>query len=281
MRIHLLSDLHFEFQNWRRTWCLDQVEADVHVLAGDIGVGLEGIQWALDHFTRPVIYVMGNHEFYGQRPMVKLMSMAREKTAGTHVHLLENDSVVIDGVRFLGCTLWSDFCLFGEEKKFEMMQHAQKSMTDYHSIHVHRKGIRHDCISIYDGGQSHATGDRLTPDYVLDLHKQSIEFLERELERAPDPSMVPEPWNTTIVVTHHAPSPSRLPNGVAIDPVDAAYATYLEGIVQKSDMWLHGHTHIAREQAIGNTRVIANCRGYRDAGEHAVSGFNPLYTVTV
>ena len=66
MRIHVLSDLHFEFQKWRNAIDVNEIEADVTVLAGDIAVGLEGVAWALKAFKRPVIYIMGNHEFYGQ-----------------------------------------------------------------------------------------------------------------------------------------------------------------------------------------------------------------------
>ena len=71
MKIHILSDIHLEFGKWRRTQDVNAIDADVTILAGDIGVGLSGIDWALT-FRRPVIYVLGNHEFYGQRPMETL-----------------------------------------------------------------------------------------------------------------------------------------------------------------------------------------------------------------
>jgi len=95
MKIHVLSDIHLEFGKWPDAIDINAIDADVTVLAGDIGVGLEGIQWALS-IERPVIYVFGNHEFYGQRPMHDLWRKAREKVAGTHVHLLENDAALID-----------------------------------------------------------------------------------------------------------------------------------------------------------------------------------------
>lgn len=111
MKIHILSDLRFEFGRWPKGIDVNAIDADVTVLAGDIGVGLEGIGWALTN-NRPVIYVMGNHEFYGQCPMNDLWRKAREKVADTHIHLLENESVLIDDphnpgecVRFIGATL--------------------------------------------------------------------------------------------------------------------------------------------------------------------------------
>jgi len=104
MKPHILSDIHLEFGKWPKNIDVNAIDADVSVLVGDIGIGLDGIDWALT-INRPVVYVMGNHEFYGQRPMVELWRKAREKTAGTHVHLLENESMTLNGIRFLGCTL--------------------------------------------------------------------------------------------------------------------------------------------------------------------------------
>ncbi len=101
MRLHILSDTHIEFAALPRKHVAD-VDCDAHILAGDIGVGLMGLEWALKTFTRPVIYVMGNQEFYGQRMVPRLFAKARATVAGTHVHLLENAAIVIDDVRFLG-----------------------------------------------------------------------------------------------------------------------------------------------------------------------------------
>ena len=82
MRIHVLSDLHFEFQKWRREVDVNSILADVTVLAGDIAVGLDGIAWALKAFKRPVVYVMGNHEFYGQRPMAEVIQKRKRNAPG-------------------------------------------------------------------------------------------------------------------------------------------------------------------------------------------------------
>ncbi len=281
LRIHLLSDLHFEFQKWRSIWNIDSLDADVHVLAGDIGVGLDGIQWALNHLKRPVIYVMGNHEFYGQRPMVELMAKARERTAGTHVHLLENDSIVIGGVRFLGCTLWTDFCLFGQDRQAEVMDLSGSVMSDYANIHVNKKGGRPDPISIFASGMSSRSGDRLTPATSLDFHRVSRDFLERELARQSDTEMVAMSWEKTVVVTHHAPSALSLPRGEPGKEIDAAYASDLEDLVGQADLWLHGHVHVARDYPVGTGRVVVNCRGYKDHGEESVNGFDPLRIVEV
>ncbi|MBE7459640.1 MAG: metallophosphoesterase family protein [Zoogloeaceae bacterium] len=107
MKLHILSDIHLEFSSWPRQVDINAIDADLTILAGDSGVGLEGVMWALSAIRRPVVYVCGNHEHYGQRTMPKLLAAARKKCSGTHVHFLENDAVAINGVRFLGCTVWT------------------------------------------------------------------------------------------------------------------------------------------------------------------------------
>lgn len=91
MRIRILSDLHLEFLYWTPP----QAEADVVVLAGDIDVS--GLHWARHHFPEtPVIYVPGNHEYYGSR-MQDTLSALREAAARLGVHLLDGDDLVLDG----------------------------------------------------------------------------------------------------------------------------------------------------------------------------------------
>src|SRR5687768_7021553 len=110
MRISVLSDLHLEFAPYAPA----SVRADVIVLAGDIHVGVKGIQWAQSAFgDTPVIYVAGNHEYYRQSYPDHLKKM-REAAEGTNVRFLENASTEIEGIVFLGCTLWTDFKLFGD-----------------------------------------------------------------------------------------------------------------------------------------------------------------------
>lgn len=274
MKIHILSDIHFEFGKWPKGVDINGIDADVTVLAGDIGVGLEGIQWALS-IDRPVIYVFGNHEFYGQRPMHDLWRKAREKVANTHVHLLENDAVLLDDpknvgepVRFVGATLWTDFCILGADRQAECMQHAERGMSDYQKIYVSRRGP-----AIPEPGfTTRHQGDRLTPRKTLSLHNESRDYLARELERSPDRAK-------TVVVTHHAPMARSLLCKTAHSPGDAAYASALDDLVAKPDLWIHGHTHVAADYRIGAGRVVSNPRGY--VGEYLVADFNPALVVDV
>ena len=267
MRIHVLSDLHFEFQKWRNAIDVNEIEADVTVLAGDIAVGLEGIAWALKAFKRPAVYVMGNHEFYGQLPMKKLMDKARARCAGTHVHLLENESVVLDGVRFAGCTLWTDFAILGADRQEECMNDAKENRTDYSLIYCTRRGKR-----LSEPGFSTIStrrqGDVLTPKKVLAMHTESRDFLASTLA-------TPFPGKT-VVVTHHAPSAKSLACGVAVDPHDAGDASALDHLLPMCDLWIHGHTHLKR-----TGHPMSNPRGYRDTGPHSVADFDPRLVIEV
>src|SRR5512132_2850782 len=107
MRLHILSDLHMEFAPFEPP----PTDADVVILAGDIGTGLKGFRWAQTTFPNcPVIYVLGNHEFYGQK-LQKLLEQLKAMTKGTNIQVLENDLFTLGDVTFLGATLWTDFAL--------------------------------------------------------------------------------------------------------------------------------------------------------------------------
>jgi predicted phosphodiesterase len=174
MKIHVLSDLHTEFAPFDPP----ETDADVVVLAGDTATGTRGIELARDWFPgRPVLYVAGNHEFYREstpRLQRKLAEAAR--VAG--IHYLENREAVIDGVRFLGCTLWTDFELFGERQN--SMEAAQAAMNDFRLIRVD------------------PDYRRFRPADARVSHLISLDWLVQRLEAPFD--------GPTVVVTHHAPS---------------------------------------------------------------------------
>src|SRR5512135_2462248 len=107
MKLNILSDLHLGLG------VLDPPcnDADVVILAGDIARPKDAVAWA-SGLSKPVLYVAGNHEFYGGSIDATLAEL-RKLGAGTRIRLLDDDEVVLDGVRFLGSTLWTDFMLFG------------------------------------------------------------------------------------------------------------------------------------------------------------------------
>jgi predicted MPP superfamily phosphohydrolase len=134
MRVWLLSDLHLEMSpHWqlppRRPRC------DVLVVAGDLITRAErGVEWLLENVPdKPVVYVLGNHEAYGE-DIDRTLEKARRLALRTNIHVLENDFVAIDGVEFVGATLWTDFALFGPERTAACMEAARNGMNDFRRI---------------------------------------------------------------------------------------------------------------------------------------------------
>ena len=139
MKLLVYSDLHLDLYPFKLHLELDFLKTvDVVVLAGDTTEGTSGLRWARETFPdQSIIYVDGNHEFYGQH-WDKHIDVMRKLAQDHEVHYLENDAVVIDGVRFLGCTLWTDYALHGAEEKLMAMNTAHHRMSDYQRIKITR-----------------------------------------------------------------------------------------------------------------------------------------------
>ena len=248
MRLHILSDLHLEFAPFTPP----AVEADVVILAGDVGTGRNGLKWALKPFPdRPVIYVLGNHEFYGQK-LQKLIKQLQELADGTNIRLLENEQCSIGEVVFLGATLWTDFGLNGNPVLSEVV--AQTGMNDYRRIRT---------LPRYS---------RLRPSDTRRLHMQSRQWLEDQVFRLKG--------RKVVVVTHHAPSRESIPPAFDGDACNPAFASDLSRFIVESEarLWVHGHIHCCCDYAVGKTRVIANPRGYPTEPR---TGFDPGLIVEV
>ncbi|WP_462146382.1 metallophosphoesterase [Pseudoalteromonas gelatinilytica] len=100
MKLAIFSDVHNEFGVWHPP----KLNADVAILAGDIHSKHRGAQWAIESFDVPVIYVPGNHEYYGSN-IGSVNRKLKEQTQNSNVHVLLNESINIDGVNFIGSTL--------------------------------------------------------------------------------------------------------------------------------------------------------------------------------
>lgn len=247
MKIHVLSDLHIEFGDFT----MPETDADVLVLAGDISVGMDAFEWiAKQGIEIPVVYVLGNHEYYRHE-----IGLAQElkRQAGNNIHVLDKDMIVIDGVRFLGCTLWTDFLIFGQADKPFSMRHANGGMADFHVITM--KGR---CFS---------------PDDSIALHEAERKWLESQLSFAFD--------GATVVVTHHFPSAKSIHPRFASDMLTPAFGSDLEYMMNadKVALWVHGHTHDAFDYEVQGTRVVCNPRGY--VGHERVDGFDAGLVVEV
>lgn len=238
MRIHLLSDLHLEFHPF-----IPAVSnADVVILAGDINVKNRGISWAKEVFAGPVLYVPGNHEFYSghlDRTLEKMRLASDDR-----VQVMDLNEIVIQNVRFLGATMWTDFSATGFPSIASL--NAQHSMNDF-------KQIRTDAYR------------RIKPSDLIQRSLRTRDWLRDRLALPHD--------GPTVVITHHAPSLRSLrDNPNAGGPLDSAYANSWEDMMGLNQiaLWVHGHSHTAVDYEVAGTRVVCNPRGY--PGED--TGFN-------
>ena len=251
MKIRIHSDLHLEFCDWTPP----RTEADVVVLAGDIHNGARGIEWARRQFPDiPVIYVPGNHEYYGG----ELQAVQRAMRAAAHrfeVELLDGAEVSLGGTRFLGVTLWTDFALRGAApaQLGGAMANARCFMNDFRLIRYGERGL-------------------FRPEHARALHQQQLGWLTGKLA---------EPFQgPTVVVSHHLPHPASIPLRHARGLLNAAFASDLSHIVGPPiSMWIHGHTHDSCDHLVNETRIVCNPRGYLPHEPNP--GFDPALVVAV
>lgn len=242
MKIRLFSDLHLEFGGFTPP----PLKADLVVLAGDIHVGVEGIAWAKEHFSgTPVVYVPGNHEFYGHR-RDHLLLLMKAFAQGSNVHVLDDSALIYQGVRFLGATLWTDYCLTGSQAV--AMFDAHRTLHDFQVIRTDSRNL-------------------LTPQDVLELHKRSRAFLE---------GMIDCPFDgKTVVVSHHSPCEQSVHPRYDVpgNHLNSAYASSLDALMGegKVALWVHGHVHESFAYERNGTRLASNPRGYTP------KNLNPLF----
>lgn len=237
MRIQLASDLHLEhLEYWfsgART-ISPAHGADVLVLAGDIGRGTSALNLFRD-WPVPVLYVAGNHEAYGSTWNCTLTEL-REAAHDTSVRFLERDVADFGGVRFLGCTLWTDYRLRLNRTQRQLMENAELRIADHRQIRTSE--------STY-----------FTAADALREHEQSRTWLESELARPYD--------GKTVFITHHGPHPHSVHPRYLGDPTNAAFVSDLSELLEKGpDLWLHGHVHDSFDYNVTGCRVVANPRGY-------------------
>lgn len=244
MRLHVLSDLHLEADPSFRP---PVTRTDVLVLDGDIAPGTDGLA-AFADCGIPVIYVPGNHEYYGA-DLETMQRRIRNYARDVGIHLLDRDEVVLKGVRFLGATLWTDFNLYGERNLAEVFEQSKREVLDFREIRYR---------------------DRLLiPEDTIDFHHDAVRWLARKLAA---PFAGP-----TVVVTHHAPHPGSVHPRWKDNLVNPAFVSDLTPLMGKAALWIHGHTHDSFDYKVGGTRVICNPKGYRNENR----SFRPDLTVRV
>ncbi|HEV7915489.1 MAG TPA: metallophosphoesterase [Albitalea sp.] len=253
MKINILSDLHLGFGGMDRP----VNDADLVVLAGDISRPREAAAWAM-RFDKPVLYVLGNHEFYGS----SLGGAADELKAlcrGTQVRVLDDTELVIDGVRFLGTTLWTNFELYGSgEMKAAAASEARRLIRDFSRIRITDR-----CDELF------------SPEMSAALYRYQSEWLASRLD---SPHAGP-----TVVITHHAPSTGSIHPRFRDSLLNACFVSEAEHLMDDArvQLWIHGHTHDSFDYRVNGTRVVCNPRGYAKGGVNENALFDPDFIVDI
>ena len=253
LKLQIVSDLHLGQAGME----LPATEADVIVLAGDIARPREAVAWACA-LGKPVLYVPGNHEFYGGSLEGRIAEL-RALCEGTPVRLLHDEEVEIGGVRILGTTLWTEFspAKLGSDSNFAAaVQAATSFMRDFARIRL-REG--EDAL--------------LRADDCAALFARHSDWLRARLARPHA--------GATVVISHHAPSLRSIHPRFAGSPVNLCFVSDAEHLLRGANLWVHGHTHDSFDYRVGATRVLCNPRGYVREGVQENARFDPALVVEV
>ncbi len=236
MKLLVYSDLHLEFGGW--TLPAD-ADADVLILAGDIITfrNFEPLRKFLRDWSKLVLYVEGNHEFYTEQPMeygVEKFIHWLDLNGYTKFIRLANTSVTIDNVNLFGGTMWTDF----QGHNYTAMHDAKYAMSDYQLIR-------------------NTDGSRFTPRHSVELHEKFVERIKTWF----NDSLITGP---RVVISHHAPvlNPRTKYRSSPLWPAFNSLDMTEVIRTRQPDVWIYGHTHENDDRMIGRTRVVTNQRGY-------------------
>jgi Icc-related predicted phosphoesterase len=267
MKLQLLSDLHIEVHP--RLQVAPAPGADLLVLAGDIGSYQAGSRLAEPDFglarfsprhgwPTPVLYVPGNHE-YDNADFDQVHQRLRAACEALDIGWLERESRVIDGVRFIGTTLWADFDALVEpdDSMGEVLKKRGKAMRAANFYLTKAATTRH--------GESFLAEP-------LREHSLTCQAWLREALDAPFEG-------PTVAVTHFAPSLASADPRYGLTPGTAGFCNSLDELLPRADLWMHGHLHCAFDYRRNGCRVVANPLGYLGKGEQ--DDFRPDWLIEV
>lgn len=256
MILQPMSDLHADFRGFRG-YPAPVTGAGIILIAGDTRQGLAAALTDLRAaYPSPLelVVVAGNHEFWTKKDLPTAIAEGRRVAAKLGAHYLEDAVVHIGSLRILGCTLWSDYGLFGEERRVAAMRTANNELRDHKRIKF--------------------TSDpwmRFRAQEARAKHLESRAFLEAELAKPHD--------GPTVVATHFAPIPEAVAPEHRWSTLAAAACSDLSPVIQRFQpaAWISGHTHFAYRMRQGSTLMLSNPCGYPDEKV----GFDPALIIEV
>nr|WP_250813058.1 metallophosphoesterase [Neorhizobium tomejilense] len=239
-------------------------DADICVCVGDVSDLISTSIAYLKHNIAPhmpVVLVLGNHDFYGSSINYGL-EQARIQTKGTNIHLLENQRIDIDGCRFIGATLWTDFAVaIGGDEHLQPEERRTKAFE----LLPHQMA---DCSCIFRSDERRpGENGMVTVREILTRHQESRRFFDQELSEEFD--------GRTVVMSHHAPLTESFDHRFYGHVTNAGFASDLSDMIirRKPSVWVHGHIHRARDYIFHKTWILSNPRGY--GFEREMNGFQP------
>ena len=289
MKLQLLSDLHLE-SNPHFT-AAPTPGADALVLAGDIGSYQPGSKlttlnipdFGLGRFSPlpvagggagwpvPVFFLPGNHEYDGL-DFDEAHFRLRETCERLGITWLERETVVLAGVRFIGCTLWTDFDALADLNPQinpqVNSQAADSKLTQ--QLQAREKAFR---AANFYLKKNHAfrQGQPMLADAVREEGVKSQNWLRSALAAPFD--------GLTVVVTHFAPSLLSADPRYGLNAGTAGFCNGLDELLGSARLWLHGHLHCPADYVKNGCRVVANPLGYAGKGEQAAFRGDLLITV--
>lgn len=245
--LQILSDIHLEFAKYQY---IPSKNANIVIDAGDLCSQESNIEYkAIDHIKeilkhdKILIYVPGNHEYYNGDYKNKI-EFKNENLR--NFYLLDNKSIILNGIKFVGSTLWSN-------------------VNEYISYYVN------DTNMIKNNGKKFSCND------IRSEFKKNLEYIVSELEDSLKQNL------STVIITHYLPSFDSIHPKYKNYIINSAFASDLNDIIIKYSpiLWIHGHTHSSLDYKIGNTRIVCNPRGYVENGKTENSEFKDIYEVFI
>jgi Icc-related predicted phosphoesterase len=238
MKLQIFSDLHTDVAKTKPIKIADDVDAVI--VAGDVCEGIEKAFRTLRTIVPdclPILFVAGNHEFY-RRFVRDEIALARKLAPSFQIFFLERETVMLKRVLFVGCTLWTDYCIFGERNQAAVMTDCARGMNDHRLI-----------------GWQKQPWLRFRPQEAALLHHQSRNFLSEARVTSDTP---------TVVIVHHGVHEKSIHPRFRSDPLTGAFVSDCSQWIESAqpDLIVHGHVHHSLDYRIGRTRVICNPHGY-------------------
>lgn len=274
MKIAFISDIHLEHKGL----ILNNTEnADVLILAGDLlvendlqPVTTEGI--LLDDFFnirskryheflqdcsikfKHILFVVGNHEHYHGDFKFTVNTLKSRLKYISNLHILDKESIIIDDVKFLGCTLWSDM----NSEDLDTINYINRSMNDFRII-KNSNDLVNFKVELQSGPEKcgyKTKPSRFTPYHAIEEHKLCLEFLDNETKSN----------EKIIVITHHAPSFDTIEHKYKSNALmNGGFCSNLNKFIEDRPQisnWIFGHQHQRNTFSVGKTTLHINARGY-------------------